>query len=106
MISRRNCCATLVLAAILLGGVGGTSYAEEQAAGGVTPRVEQTPGRAQVQRRISSKDKMAEDAGKDAHKPGMKGPHGPSMDGQRGSAIAPAPGAFGTDAGSPSDLRR
>jgi hypothetical protein len=34
------------------------------------------------------------------------GPHGPAMDGVRGSGIAPAPGAFGTDASSPGDLRR
>ena len=32
-------------------------------------------------------------------------PHGPAMDGIRGSAV-PAPGAFGTDAHSPDDLRR
>jgi len=37
---------------------------------------------------------------------GQLGPHGPAMDGVRGSAIGPAPGAFGTDASSPSDLRR
>jgi len=57
-----------------------------------------------AERRFDSEKRVEEPRG-DVKGPGVA-PHGPAMDGVRGSAIAPAPGAFGTDAGSPDDLRR
>jgi len=62
---------------------------------------------AVIEHPIGSKDHRP--AEKNPDRPGHSpfgSAHGPAMDGVRGSAIGPAPGAFGTDAGSPSDLRR
>lgn len=87
-----------VLLALLLVGAGRSAYAQGDAAP-AEQGAEPTPV-PNAQRRFSSEKPTVEPRGD------IKGPHGPSMDGVRGSAIAPAPGAFGTDAGSPDDLRR
>lgn len=58
-----------------------------------------------TRQRFSSKKPPDEEPDGEVRGRGL-GPYGPAMDGVRGSGIAPAPGAFGTDAGSPADLRR
>lgn len=93
------------LLSILLVLAGGSAAAEDPPAVEADGTMKKpTANDADARYRFSS-DKDAQDRDGAVKGRGL-GPHGPSMDGIRGSGIAPAPGAFGTDAGSPSDLRR
>ena len=94
MKSTRNRRRRALVLATLLVGVCAPAFADEP--------VEARPTLRPGERARFSSEKRAEDAGRT----GLGSPQGPAMDGVRGSAIAPAPGAFGTDAGSPDDLRR
>ena len=66
-----------------------------------------TPGAEDAERRLE--DMMTEPLSSEPEalpRQGVPNPVGPALDGVRGSALGPAPGAFGSDAGNPSDLRR
>ena len=104
MSSKRHCWArALVLASFLVGMRGSANAAEPEQPADAAAQPEEG---GEVRRRFSSEKTPVEEAPSGTDPRRIVGPHGQAMDGVRGSGIAPAPGAFGTDAGSPSDLHR
>lgn len=96
----------LVLASFLLG-VGVAAYAAEAEQAPDAGEAAQPPeSGAPLRQPLSSEKRTPEEGPSRGDERRILGPHGSAMDGVRGSGIAPAPGAFGTDAGSPSDLHR
>ena len=108
MSSTRNRCARGVVLALFLFAAEKAAYAAEQEhSTEVTgSQGEPTPRGVRERHRVAPKKSVPDEVPLEKDERRIVGPHGPAMDGVRGSGIAPAPGAFGTDAGSPSDLHR